>query len=86
MRASAIAFCTALACQAASAATPEAGPVGEKTPPAKWGAVVHDTVNDEHVWFGGVLRLMGRVLPRPLLSRMIPFNIGEFYVVARRPA
>ena len=54
MRAFAVACCIVLACQVASAAIPAAGPVGEKTPPAKWGAVVHDKVNDEYVWFGGV--------------------------------
>ncbi len=54
MRAFAIAWCLVLTCQLAAAADPKAGPVGPKTPPAKWGAVVHDTGNDEYVWFGGV--------------------------------
>ena len=54
MKAIAAACCVVLACQLAPAADPAAGPIGPKTPPAKWGAVVHDAVNDEYVWFGGV--------------------------------
>lgn len=46
--------------------------------------VRHSTIH-RHVSFGGVFRLLGRVLPGFLLRRMIPFNIGEFYVVAHRP-
>jgi len=54
MKAIAVVCCVVLICQWAIAVDPKAGPVGPKTPPAKWGAVVHDAVNDEHVWFGGV--------------------------------
>jgi 2-polyprenyl-3-methyl-5-hydroxy-6-metoxy-1,4-benzoquinol methylase len=46
--------------------------------------VRHATLHP-HVSFGGVLRLAARVLPPFVLRRMIPFNIGEFYVIARRP-
>ena len=46
--------------------------------------VRHSTLHP-HVLFGGVFRLLGRVLPGFLLRWMIPFNIGEFYVVARKP-
>jgi SAM-dependent methyltransferase len=38
-----------------------------------------------HVAFGRILRLLGRALPRPFLRARFPFNIGEFYVLARRP-
>lgn len=37
-----------------------------------------------HILFGSVLRGVGRVLPRTLLRTCLPFNIGEFYVIARR--
>jgi len=47
--------------------------------------VRHATLHP-HVLFGGVLRLAGRVLPERLRERMIRFNIGEFYVIARRRA
>jgi SAM-dependent methyltransferase len=33
---------------------------------------------------GGVLRLLGRVLPNWLRKALIRFNLGEFYVIARR--
>jgi len=38
----------------------------------------------KHLFFGGPLRMLGRVLPGFLLQRMFPFNIGEFYMIARR--
>ena len=37
-----------------------------------------------HVMFGRSLRLLGRVAPGALLRPTFPFNIGEFYVIARR--
>lgn len=37
-----------------------------------------------HVLFGSVLRTLGRVTPGPLARVTIPFNIGEFFVIARR--
>lgn len=47
--------------------------------------VRHATIH-RHVALGRLLRLLGRVLPMFILRRTVPFNIGEFYVVARRPA
>ena len=67
MRTHAVVSFLALMCQCAAAAGPEAGPVGEKTPKAKWGAVVHDAVNDEHVWFGGAGGVMAE--KRVLLTK-----------------
>jgi len=37
------------------------------------------------VALGGTVRLLGRLLPAVVRRRMIPFNVGEFFVVARRP-
>ncbi len=47
--------------------------------------VRHATLHP-HVAFGSVLRLAGRVVPGPIQRAMIPFNIGEFYMIARRPS
>jgi SAM-dependent methyltransferase len=46
--------------------------------------VRHATIHS-HIMFGGALRMAGRVLPAALLRAMLPFNIGEFYMLARRP-
>ena len=43
----------------------------------------HATIHP-HVVGGALLRTFRRVLPGPLLRLDIPFNIGEFYVIARR--
>ena len=45
--------------------------------------VRHATIH-RHVVGGAVLRALGRVVPGPLLRVGIPFNIGEFYAIARR--
>jgi SAM-dependent methyltransferase len=45
--------------------------------------VRHATIH-RHVVGGTLLRLLGRILPGLLLRMGIPFNIGEFYVMARR--
>ena len=45
--------------------------------------VRHATIHP-HVSFGWMLRCIGRATPVALLHRPILFNIGEFYVVARR--
>lgn len=44
--------------------------------------VRHATIH-RHVVGGALLRLLGRMLPGPLLRMGIPFNIGEFYAIAR---
>jgi SAM-dependent methyltransferase len=46
--------------------------------------VRHATIHP-HVLGGALLRLGGRILPGPLLRLGIPFNIGEFYALARKP-
>ncbi len=46
--------------------------------------VRHATIHP-HVAGSAALRVLGRLLPGPLLRLGIPFNSGEFYVVARRP-
>jgi len=46
--------------------------------------VRHATLHP-HVTGGALLRLVGKLAPRPLLQAMLPFNIGEFYMLARRP-
>ena len=45
--------------------------------------VRHATIHP-HVSFGWMLRCIGRATPVALLHKPILFNIGEFYVVARR--
>lgn len=45
--------------------------------------VRHATIH-RHVVGGALLRLLGHAMPGPLLRVGIPFNIGEFYAVARR--
>jgi SAM-dependent methyltransferase len=47
--------------------------------------VRHATIHP-HVAFGGIVRLLGKVMPGFLQTAMIPFNIGEFYIIARKPA
>jgi len=44
----------------------------------------HATIHP-HIRFGAAVRLLGKIIPRPLQDRAIPFNIGEFYLIARRP-
>jgi hypothetical protein len=43
-------------------------------------------VRQPDVTLSRVIRLAGRILPRAILRLPIPFNIGEFYVIARKPA
>ncbi len=45
--------------------------------------VRHATLHP-HVTGAALLRLLGRITPAPLLRTMLPFNLGEFYVLARR--
>jgi 2-polyprenyl-3-methyl-5-hydroxy-6-metoxy-1,4-benzoquinol methylase len=47
--------------------------------------VRHATIH-KHLSFGRIVRTLGRILPGFLLNQMIPLNIGEFYVIAHRPA
>jgi len=43
----------------------------------------HATIH-RHIRFGGLLRLLGRLIPGLIQRQMFPFNIGEFYIIGRR--
>jgi SAM-dependent methyltransferase len=45
--------------------------------------VRHATIH-RHVRFGALLRVLGHLVPRPLQNLTFPFNMGEFYIIARR--
>jgi len=46
--------------------------------------LVHHAEIHPHVLSGSVIKMAGRIAPRFLRGAMVPFNIGEFYVAARR--
>lgn len=49
------------------------------------GMLVRHAVLHPHVPLGFLLRAAGRILPGVVQRAAFPFNVGEFYMIARRP-